>query len=236
MNNKFNRTIKDLEKALTKNKIEWLLTRLMRGSKKIDDLDVLVRRKDFKNAIFNLKSLGYQTSSHNQALGGRKKGYQINIAKNERIKIDLHKDFTWRKSKYIDTSLIWSSKKRAKVGDFEIYTPSKIVDVFLIYMNILFEKTYITFDDKQILQYKSVLSNKRLLVQASKYHWIRSLKVLSSWLDKKKFYKFPVLLPIYIIAYSYLEKFIFEKKLDLVSLLYFLYFRTRLIFTGKLPY
>jgi len=236
MDNKFHQTIKDLDKALTSGNIAWLLTRLLSNSIKVDDLDILVKEKDFNKAIQELGNIGYQMFSHDMALGGRKKGYQVNLVKKGRIKIDLHKDFTWRGSKYIDSSAIWKSKKKVEFGDLGVHTPSKDVDTFLIFINILFEKTYITAEDKEILQRQSVLSKKDLVVQARKYHWEKSLKMFTNWLHKREEFKFPQFLPFFLVLYSYMEKFRHERQLDLISLTYYFFFRTRHIFTGKLPY
>ena len=83
--------------------------------------------------MFGLKALGYSASSHDHALGGRVAAAQINLTKPGRIKIDLHKDFTWRRHRYLDLNLLW--KKYPQINKF------------LIMINIIFEKSYLLKHD-----------------------------------------------------------------------------------------
>lgn len=236
MKEAFHKTLEELDGCLTKNNIEWLLTRLLSDEKKISDLDILVRKTDFQTAIKVLEKAGYKKFSHDHALGGRKKGYQINLVKKDRIKIDLHKDFTWRKSKYIDTSLVWRSKQQSKAGKVVFHKPSYKVDAFLVYINILFEKTYISNKDEKIFEYREVLCNEKFNAQARKYNWGKSLTYLRNWLEKKEKFRSPEFLPFWLICFSYWEKLKREKSIDIVSFLYYLFFRVRYCVNSRLPY
>ena len=69
--------------------INYLLTRYNPNTGASDDLDILVRSKDFEGSIYSLERLGYKQSSHDQALGGRIAGIQVNLNRPGRIKIDL---------------------------------------------------------------------------------------------------------------------------------------------------
>ena len=230
--NKLKKTLMDIKRT----GIDFILTRFFQSYNKISDLDILVKGSDFEKLIIAMQNLGYEEFSHDQALGGRIKGMQKNLVKKGRIKIDLHKDFTWRKSKYIDAKIIWDSKSKDKIGEIEVYRPSNKVNTFLVYVNILFEKTYITADERNILKHKKTLIEKEFITQAKKHNWEVSLRKLISWLEKTKNLDFPVFLPLSLVLYTYFEKFVKERRIDVTSFLYYVFFRTRYFITGKLPY
>lgn len=229
-------TFKDLDKAWTRNNIDWLLTRNLSDDYNADDIDILVKENDFIQAINELNRIGYISSSHDEALGGRMKGYQMNLVKKNRVKIDLHKDFTWRKSKYIDLDFIWNLTQKDEIYGVNFLRPNKQIDAFLILINILFEKTYLHQSDKEVLKYIKVLRNTKFIEQSQKYGWDNSARSLSNWLNTEHINSYPKFLPFTLIIYTYFEKLIFEKRIDLISLLYYLFFRFRFTLKGRLPY
>lgn len=213
---KLNQTIKDLEIASKQGKFKYLITRYNPKQKNVDDLDVLVNEKDFEKVVGELEKLGYVASSHDHALGGRVKGAQVNLNKTNRIKIDLHKDFTWRAKRYIDLELVWSQKD--------------LVDEFLVFINVIFEKAYIDREDYEYIWGKKnrVFENKEFEHQAKKYGWLATFIAFKSW--KPNIKSLPVFLPLSLIFTSYLEKF------HLISFLYFIFFRFRYLIWRILPY
>lgn len=224
---------------LKKTKIPFLVTRFI-DTASVDDLDVLVSKKNYSAMIRKLEKLGYAQSSHDHAFGGRKKNYQRNLIKKGRIKVDLHKDFTWRKSKYLNSRLLWKTKKLKEIGSLKVYVPEESIDKFLILINVIFEKTYFLrtdYDHIHVLT-KILFADDRFYAQAKKYGWDKTWRKFITWyttteLDKNNF---PVFLPIWIVLYSYVEKFAFERKIDLTSLAYYLFFYTRYKVNKKLPY
>lgn len=211
-----NQTLKDLVTSSRKGKFEYLITRYNPKQKDVSDLDILINKKDFRNAINQLRILGYETSSHDNALGGRIKGSQINLTKNDRIKIDLHKDFTWRAKRYIDLDLVWSNKD--------------LVDEFLVFINVIFEKTYIDQDDYEYIWSKKdkVFARQEFRDQAKKHDWLRTFEAFKSWNPDVN--KFPLFISPLVILISYREKF------HLISFLYFIFFRVRYLIWDILPY
>ncbi len=228
-------TLDEISKALFKAKLSFVLTRFhaQLSSGKVDDLDILVHKNEFLEVIAALQSVGYISFSHDQALGGRLKGYQVNLEKRSRVKIDLHKDFTWRKTYYFDIDLVWSNLLQKKSEGLSYQVPTPEVDVFIIITNLIFEKTYLSKDDlNYVSRYlKKVINNKPIASQINKYGWKSTFSMFCKWLiNIKDVSNYPIFIPLPIIFYSYLEKF------DLISFLYFIFFRTRYLINKRLPY
>lgn len=209
-------TIKDLNLVKTKKNIKYLITRFDRSVKNHSDLDILVTNNHFKKMVNGLVDIGYSKQSHDQALGGRIKGAQINLTKKDRIKIDLHKDFTWRSKKYIDLNILWQK--------------DELVDQFLVFINVIFEKTYFdNHDFKYVWKYKNkIFENKNFFEQSKKYKWNKTFLLIKNW--KPQNFTLPLFIPVYIVLKSYVEKF------NLISLLYYIFFRLRYFLKKQLPY
>jgi len=223
-------TIKDIKTVSEKSNLQFCLTRF--NKEDVSDLDLLVKKNQYKKTIFSFENMGYRSFSHDHALGGRKKNNQKNLVKKNRIKIDLHKDFTWRRKRYIDLKLIWKGLRKKNIEGIEINVPKKEIDSFLVVINIIFEKTYITRDDKSSVEYFLKINNKqKYFEQASKYGWEKSLKKFLAWASgEKRGGKKIKFLPFDLILYSYIQ------KPDLVSFIYYLFFRIRYLKKKKLPY
>lgn len=233
-------TLKDIKEIFDKEGIDSVLTRF-NFAKEIDpdDLDILVKKRFFKKTISLFEKEGYKKLSHDQALGGRISGMQMNLVKNGRIKIDLHKDFTWRKQRYFDSDIIWKSTRKVKIKGGEVVVPAKEIDAFLVLINVIFEKTYITKDEFDIFwQAKDEVFREVVFQQqASKYGWSKTFTKFENWAKgPRKGFGFPVFLPVSLVLYSYWEKFLHELRIDLISLLYYFLFRIRFFLNKKLPY
>lgn len=238
--NIFDDTLIEISKILIENQIKSVMTRYDCSRNLIpSDIDLLVPPMDYQKLVKACKKRGYSTSSHDGALGGRIKGMQINLLKPQRIKIDLHQGFTWRKSRYFDLNLIWKNMHVVKLGKAIINVPNYDIDAFIVLVNVIFEKTYINREDFAYL-FKSkdkIFNNIDFNDQAKKYHWYRTLSMFKSWFkDVKETSYFPVFLPTWLILYSYLEKFWGEHKIDAVSFAYYIFFRIRYRITKGLPY
>lgn len=234
-------TLHEIGQTLSKRKIDFVLTRFMPhlDTQSVDDLDILVHKNTFNDMVKLLQSVGYTSSSHDGALGGRIKGYQVNLQKPQRIKIDLHKDFTWRKAYYFDIDLVWSNLLVKKLGRLNYYVPTPEVDVFIIIINLIFEKTYLSKNDlNYIYQYlEKLINSKQVSSQIDKYGWKSTFSMFCKWvISIKDLSEYPVFIPSSIIFYSYLEKFVHDHKFDVISFLYFVFFRTRYLVNNRLPY
>lgn len=205
--------------------VQFVLTRFNPKVLLPDDLDILVRSEDFEKCILILNNLGYQSSSHDKALGGRVPGMQVNLVKSQRIKIDLHKNFTWRKKYYLNIEKIWASSIDNHVDP--------IWDAFLVVINILFEKTYIMPSEFDLLSSKwsDIVSSLEFTEQATKYGWAKSFALFKEWMSQHlSNRRFPLFLPIKLVLVSFIE------KPDLVSFAYYCFFRIRYSINAQLPY
>ncbi len=219
MTTKVRQTLADLQG------IKFLVTRFNPAVDNPDDLDILVRAGDFQKCIGLLKERGYQSSSHDHALGGRVKGIQINLTKSDRIKIDLHQDFTWRRKQYIDINKIWENSKLNKVDP--------TWDAFLIMINVIFEKTYFTKDDFELFysHWPKIIESRKFMEQAVKFGWYNTFVNFKNWIkNHQRELKFPLFLPLKLVLFSYIKKF------DFISLIYYLFFRIRYTVNSILPY
>lgn len=236
----FSDTLAEISKISLQYHIRCVVTRFDRTGKVIpDDIDLLVPNKDYQKMIEVCKNFGYNTSSHDEALGGRTKGMQINLVRPLRVKIDLHRDFTWRKSRYFDLDLVWESSENMNMDRAKIEFPRVDVDAFIVMINILFEKTYINKADLVYLSRskEEIFSDKNFELQARKYHWDRTFSLFKHLVnDIKTPAAFPVFLPVSLVLHSYLEKFLGEHKIDVISFLYYFFFRIRYKITRVLPY
>jgi hypothetical protein len=230
--NELKNTLKDLKTL----KVPWLLTRYVAG-KKPDDVDILVKSEHFEEVKKSLAQIGYKISSHDQALGGRLPGMQVNIQKKGRIKIDLHRNFTWRKTTYLPLDLVWN-KKTSIINGISVNVPEPSVDMFIVLVNILFEKTYINQTEFENIesQIEKIKEDKFKKI-SEKFGWPYTFKYLLSWLDSvESKIKTVVFIPIWLVIFSYFEKLLHDRKIDLKSFAYYLFFRIRYSFTHILPY
>ena len=202
-----------------------MLTRFNPNTHEPDDFDILIHPHDFNKYIKLLNSRGYQSSSHDYALGGRIAGIQVNLVRSNRIKIDLHQDFTWRKKRYLDVEKIWLNSSNNRV--------SSTWDAFLVMVNVIFEKTYFMQEDFEIFfsQWQNIKDSPELVQQTIQYGWNNTFLAFKNWMEIQIWNKkFPVFLPIQLVLFSYLEKF------EIVSLAYYLFFRIRYAVNKNLPY
>ena len=219
MTKKVQQTLQDLKG------IDFLLTRFNPETKTPDDLDILVNPHNFEKCIETLISRNYRASSHDHALGGRIAGMQANLVKPGRIKIDLHQDFTWRRTQYVDLNKLWENSQKNRLDS--------TWDAFLIMINVIFEKTYFMPDEFELLisQWQKINKSPEFSQQAIKYGWNNTFINFKNWMEKyQQKTKFPLFLPIRLVLSSYLDKF------DFVSLAYYLFFRIRYEVNNKLPY
>lgn len=238
--NKFYNTISEISRIFTKNDIEFVVTRFNRNSlKEPDDLDILVKPNSFKKTVRVLEENGFRSLSHDEALGGRIKGMQVNLIKPSKIKIDLHQDFTWRASRYFNLDLVWKRLKTETAEGLEYPAPDKDVDTFIVVINIIFEKAYLKKEDYNYIQKSldEISKNPLFETHATSHGWNKSFDYFIKWfrsIDTPN--TWPVFLPFGLVINSYIEKFLQEKRFNIVSLLYYLFFRARFFLNGILPY
>ncbi len=235
--NELTHTLKDLTRASKSCKVKFVITRFI-TDKAPDDLDVLVHSQDFDKFIQELEGLDYISSSHDNALGGRIKGEQKNLVKESRIKIDLHKDFTWRGSRYFDNDIIWNNLEIIKTKHGSYSKPKDVYNAFIVMINILFEKTYVNQLELSFIQNNldQIIESKELYHQAEKYGWANSYLRMCSWLKKQKPVAKITFLPVLLVLFTYIEKILKASTFNLTSFVYYMFFTTRYFLKETLPY
>ena len=232
-------TVRDLELCKNKSRVNYIITRL-ESFQKVDDIDVLVKSYEYEKFISVLRSIGYKKYSHDRSLGGRIKGLQKNLVKKGRVKIDLHRDFSWRRDRHLDSNLIWSNIDRKKIFGYVINVPSEEYDAFLVLINVIFEKTYLTQGElNKIWPNLDKIGHSTILYeQARIYGWNFTLEKFLEWAGTKKtsVKVFPVFIPITLVILSYLEKIVKKRTFHPISILYYFYFRSRYFINKRLPY
>jgi len=232
-------TIGDLEFCKNKSRINYIITRL-ESFQNVDDIDVLVKSYEYEIFISALKSIGYTEYSHDRSLGGRIKGLQKNLVKKGRVKIDLHQDFSWRRDRHINSNLIWSNVDKKNIFGCVIYVPSEEYDAFLVLINVIFEKTYLTQGELNKIwpNLDKIRRSTVLNEQARIYGWNFTLEKFLEWANTKNtsVKVFPVFIPITLVLLSYLEKVVKKRTFHPISFLYYFYFRTRYFIYQRLPF
>lgn len=229
MNKSFDETLGDIKKL----KYDYLITRHVSDTP--NDIDLLVKGEDYLKVIKKLEEAGYFSSSHDHALGGRLPDYQRNLEKKNRIKIDLHKDFTWRKLKYFDVGTLFRYKHCDK--KLKDYSPEPVWDASIVLVNIIFEKTYIKDEHDYLSKWvREIYENEEITDQFIKFGYEKTMNKFKEWFDTKELSNDIAFLPLSLIIYSYLEQLINHRYFHIKSFMYYFFFRTRYFINKKLPY
>lgn len=238
--NTFKITLTEISSLLNQNNIKFLITRCdVSKQQSPDDIDLLVEKADFYKLIKLFQQHGYDILSHDQALGGRIKGMQINLVKSGRTKIDLHQEFSWRASKYLDLNLLWGNQVKGEINGVQVPIPAMKVDAFLVLVNIIFEKTYFQIQDFDYVKRmaKEIFHEQIFKEQTKKYHWNKTFSNFQRWINLIEQPKsYPVFLPMSLVLYSYWEKLLGDHAIDIISFIYYFFFWTRYKITKTLPY
>jgi hypothetical protein len=231
-------TIATISSLFKDANIEWILTRfVVRDEQMADDLDVLIHSRDFEKAKDAFRRNGFSLLSHDAALGGRLAGYQINVVKRGFVKIDLHKDFTWRRTKYFSDSFFWEGKIEKDINHTKVFVPGDAENAFLVSTNVIFEKTYFSKHEYEfVMKNHELMCSDRIVDQARRHGWAKTYVGFCKWIGPKKSPSFPLFLPWGLVAVSFWEKTIHDRQIDIVNLMYTLFFRVRYTLTKQLPY
>lgn len=126
-----------------------------------------------------------------------------------------------------------------KITGYSINVPTELIDAFLVMINVIFEKTYVTSEEYEILwpNMKKILEDNIVYQQANKFGWDSTLEKFTNWKKKRdKITDFPVFLPFSLIIYSYFEKLTKKRTFHPTSFLYYFFFRIRYLLNKTLPY
>lgn len=250
-------TIKLTDKVLGV-KIKYLITRTYKYIPYVTfDIDLFINSEDFNKTIALFKEDGCQISSHDGSLGGRIPGKQKNIKKDNLLTIDLHRDFTWQKRRFLDIELLFSETRKRDISGVKCTIPSAEVEFLLCMSDITHERFNITLLDIIWIEglSKEIKDWNLIFNQVSKYGWRIVFNETSKIINAmtKEIYdkivipdvgvsnintSLPMFLPIHICWMSYIENLMKNKQFPLTSFAYMHYTRFRYFLSNKnkMPY
>ncbi|MDO8638510.1 MAG: nucleotidyltransferase family protein [Candidatus Daviesbacteria bacterium] len=221
------------------------------------DVDVYIPKSEFKKVIKVFKDNGCNVGSHDNSLGGRIPGSQINIFKKGLLTIDLHNDFTWQKRKFLDLDFVSLNYREENIAGVNVRIPSPEVELILCVADITHERFNITLLDLIWLRGLSKEIKKWDLVnkQIKIFKWERTFNVVAKIINGMSVdlygesfirgvkslenkYSLPYFLPLQLCWLSYLENVLANKKFPFISFAYMHYCKFRYYLSGKkkMPY
>jgi hypothetical protein len=241
------------------DEFNWLVTRTFKYSPYVTfDVDVFIPENEFRKAVDKLKKNGCQIKSHDNSLGGRFSGAQVNVIKDGLLTIDLHNDFTWQKRKFLDPKFVIVNSRFQIITGVKVKIPSPEVEFILCMADITHERFNVTLLDliwihglsKEIKKWEDIFQQIKL------YKWNRVFTytaakiniMLESIYNKQlipinvsssKFeYNLPYFLPLKLCWLSYIENFLSSGRFPAVSFAYMHYCKIRYYISGQkqMPY
>lgn len=254
---KLGNTNKFIEQTLGP-KISYLITRTYKYVEYVTfDVDLFVSSSAFSETIKLFQKAGCQIESHDFSLGGRIAGAQVNVRKENLLTIDLHRDFTWQKRKFLDTNLLFNNTRSKKTNGIIVNIPSAEVEFLLCLADIGHERFNITLLDLIWLEglSKEISNWQYFFDQPKKYGWNKvflaicriinglSIEVYGKQIIpevgfNQKAKQLPYFLPIDICWLSYLENIVNNHMLPITSFAYMHYCRLRYYLSSnkRMPY
>lgn len=136
------------------------------------DVDILFRKKDYKKALLFLRKLGGHYVDCEKKLQG-------DIIMDGMIRMDMHDDFHWQQSDFIDVDKIWERAEKSTVFGVELDTPCLEDEVSLTLLNLIYERHYIPLIDYHfILKYRDKINWSVVFDTARKFKWDHALKMI----------------------------------------------------------
>lgn len=225
------------------------------------DIDLFVENDDFIKAIDLFKKAGCQIKSHDPTIlshiSGRIKNQQKNVCKKGLLTIDLHRDFTWQKRKFLDRTLLFKNIRRRKIAGVKVDVPSPEVEFILCLADVGHERFNFTLLDLIWLEGLSheIKDWSIIFAQANKYGWLRVCRYVVSLVNaySQKYYNkaivpdvaqlkvkgdLPFFLPLNVCWLSYWENLLYTRSFPFLSFAYMHYAKIRYYLSGKrrMPY
>lgn len=253
---KLESTLLEVEHIL--ENIEHIITRTYKYIPYVTfDVDLFVKSSDYEKVIERFRKEGYTIASHDNSLGGRIQNQQKNILKDELLTIDLHRDFTWQKRRFLDRTLLFKDTRQKNIAGAHVEIPSAEVEFLLCLADVGHERFNFTLLDLVWLEGlgREIRNWDLIFDQAEKYGWHATLVYLCKLCNNlslnvynKKIVpdvesllgeiNLPFFIPIHICLLSYYENVKKNKIFPFTSLAYMFYSRLRFYLSGKkrMPY
>jgi len=166
---KLRQTLLFINSFFSEQNVPYLVVKTYRSIPYVTyDVDVLVNPLDFIALTSKLKQLG-ELGKH----PGKQTKKQVNFFASNLLTIDLHEDFSWQGSSYLDESIAWTNTRKQDITGVSCPIPSLEVEFLLEAAHLLFERRYITLLDYIYLYRMSrkALDKHLLLKQVQTHGW-----------------------------------------------------------------
>ncbi len=141
-------TLRFCERVLSGCGIEFLVVRTDKYVPYVTfDVDLFVEERCFKGAGEAFRGSGCEVLSHDGSLGGRLPGCQLNIRKERLLQIDMHRDFTWMRTRHVDTKVLGDGAVRKQVAGVECSVPAPEMEFLLNLSSTVYEKFHLPLLD-----------------------------------------------------------------------------------------
>lgn len=149
------------------------------------DVDVLVHPSDFGFVSSKLKEIG-ELGKH----PGKQTKKQVNFFASNQLTVDLHENFSWQGSTYLDDSFAWLNTRKQEIAGVAVPIPSAEVEYLLEAAHLLFERRYITLLDYVYLRRMSQkpLDTQAILKQVQCHGWDNAFTSLMATVNEINYF------------------------------------------------
>ena len=172
-------TLRFCERVLSGSGIEFLVVRTDKYVPYVTyDVDLYVEERCFKAAGEAFRGSGCEVLSHDGSLGGRLPGCQLNIRKERLLQIDMHRDFTWMRTRHMDTKVLGDGAERKQLAGVECRVPAPEVEFLLNLSSVVYEKFHLPLLDFLALREFLLRVNDTCAVtgQVESFGWKRAFR------------------------------------------------------------
>jgi len=140
---KLRNTLLFINSFFSQHNVPYLVVKTYRSIPYVTfDVDVLVHPSDFTFVYSKLKEIG-ELGKH----PGKQTKKQVNFFASNQLTVDLHENFSWQGSTYLDDSFAWMNTRKQEIAGVVCPIPSAEVETILEAAHLLFERRYITLLD-----------------------------------------------------------------------------------------
>lgn len=171
-------TVQHIDDCLNPN-IAYLVVKTARPVPYVTfDVDVLVRPEDYDEASARLITSGGSVQPYAPK-------QQSDILIPGLLRIDLHRNFHWQGSTFVDQDFLWQHATHSFIEGFICPTPSQTVEWTLIGLNVLYERTYLPWLDYLALSDSAArIDGPLVYTQARQYGWLQGLNFLCEMVEQ----------------------------------------------------
>jgi len=224
LNAKYIKTLKYVKKICDKHGIKFILFKTHKIIPEVvgGDIDLIVKRKDFKYFLHIFSGLGFESVEDEPGKGKCfKEGFNV---------IEPHITISWRGISYFNEKKIWRHTKEININNEKYIIFDNSMEVYIAIAQLFYEPEYI--DLYTMIQ----LNNGDGLIGRIP----NAAKVQKFINENKKKYEqiFPIFAPVGLFADIWTRELFTSKNIKVYVLhwIFYIYWRMRYKFIKKLPF